>query len=65
MQAMRDIQSSSAMIVFMMVHIPLAKISSAFSCLTALIPMILDKRNKENIYLAIHAISYANNNGLG
>jgi hypothetical protein len=50
MQAMRYIQSVSAAIVFIMVHIPLSKVSSLFAILTSLIPMVLDKSNKENIY---------------
>ena len=50
MQVMRYIQSVSAAIVFVMVHIPLSKVSSLFAILTSLIPMVLDKSNKENIY---------------
>lgn len=42
---MRDIQSVSAMIVFVMVHLPLAKINSLFSICTAVICVILDKKN--------------------
>ena len=33
-----------------MIHIPLTKISSLFSIVTAIIPVILDKKNKEAIY---------------
>jgi hypothetical protein len=47
MNVMRDIQSVSAMLVFVMIHIPLTKISSMFSLVTAIIPVILDKKNKE------------------
>ena len=47
MTVMREIQSLSATLVFIMIHIPLTKISSLFSGLTSVIPVILDKRNKE------------------
>lgn len=58
MQAMRYIQSVSAAIVFIMIHIPLSKVSSLFAILTALIPMVLDKSNKEMIYQALHLMVY-------
>ena len=64
MAVMREIQSSSAVLVFVMIHIPLTKISSAFSLLTAVIPVILDKKNKEQIYLSAYEISRANEKGL-
>ena len=59
MAVMRDIQSVSAMIVFVMIHVPLTKISSMFSLLTAVIPVILDKKNKEHIYLSTYSVSRA------
>jgi hypothetical protein len=37
-----------------MIHIPLTKISSLFSIVTAIIPVILDKKNKEAIYEAAY-----------
>jgi hypothetical protein len=58
MQVMRYIQSASALIFFIMIHIPLSKISSLFAILTALVPMILDKGNKEMIYKSLHQIVY-------
>ena len=40
----------------MLVHIPLSKISSLFSFLTALVPLSLDKKNKLAIYMSAHDI---------
>lgn len=37
-----------------MIHIPLSRVSSLFSIGTALIPCILDKKSKENIYLSLN-----------
>ena len=64
MNVMRDIQSVSAMLVFVMIHIPLTKISSMFSLLTAIIPVILDKKNKEYIYLSTYFVSRVNEAGV-
>ncbi len=64
MQVMRDIQSISATIVFVMIHIPLTKISSLFSVLTAIIPVILDKRNKEWIYLNAYQLCHIGEAGV-
>lgn len=61
MNAMSEIQNYSAMFFFIMIHIPLSKISSLFCLVTALIPLILDKKNKEDIYLTLHQLV---NNGL-
>jgi hypothetical protein len=64
MQVMREIQSISASIFFILIHIPLTKISSLFSVLTAIVPVILDKNNKEQIYLGAYYVSRAfTNNG--
>jgi hypothetical protein len=60
MNVMREIQSLSAVIVFVMIHIPLTKISSLFSVLTSVIPVILDKRNKEQIYLTAYRFARIN-----
>lgn len=51
---MRTIQSVSALIFFVLVHMPLAKISSLFAILTALIPMFLDKKVKQQIFLGVY-----------
>jgi hypothetical protein len=51
MNSMRSMQSTSAIIFFLLIHIPLSRISSLFSLLTALIPLILTSRNKKAIYL--------------
>lgn len=56
MNTMSDIQNYSAMFFFIMIHIPLSKISSLFCIATALIPLILDKKNKEDIYLNLHLL---------
>ena len=65
MQVMREIQSVSALIFFVLIHIPLTKISSLFSIVTAVIPVILDKYNKEQIYIGAYYVSRAfTNNGL-
>lgn len=42
-----------------MIHIPLTKISSLFSIATAIIPVILDKKNKEAIYEGAYYASRA------
>ena len=43
----------------MLIHIPLTKISSMISILTSIIPIILDKKNKEEIYSAAYYVSRA------
>jgi hypothetical protein len=57
MAVMREIQSMSAILVFILIHIPLTKISSLFSVLTSVIPIILDKRNKEQVYNLAYEVS--------
>jgi hypothetical protein len=57
-EAMRYIQSVSALVVFVMVHVPLSKISSLFSIVTAILPMCLDKSNKERFYQMAYFIVY-------
>jgi hypothetical protein len=52
----RKILSTSAYIIFFLIHIPLSRFSSLFSILTAIIPCILDKRSKENIYLGLNRV---------
>ena len=59
MQVMRQIQSISAAVFFILVHIPLTKISSLFSLATSIIPVILDKQNKEAIYEGAYYVSRA------
>jgi len=48
---MRQIQNISALIFFILIHVPLCRLSPYFSLLTSLIPLILDKKNKQRIYL--------------
>ena len=55
---MRDIQSASAIIFFVLIHIPLSKISSLFSVITAIVPVILARGNKELIFQSVHIACY-------
>ena len=57
MVVMREIQNISALICFIMIHIPLSRISSLFSLLTVTIPMALDKKNKINLYLKLNRMA--------
>lgn len=59
MEVMRQIQSISAAVFFILIHIPLTKISSLFSLVTSIIPVILDKQNKEAIYQGAYYASRA------
>ena len=56
MGVMRDIENLSALLFFLLLHIPLSKISSLYSMVTALIPLLLDTRNKEKFYLTINKV---------
>lgn len=49
-QLMRTIQSRSALIFFVLVHIPLSRFHSGFCFLTALIPMMLNLQTKFWVY---------------
>lgn len=48
--AMRSIQTRSAIILFLLVHIPLSRVSSAFSLLTGILGMALNLRTKYWFY---------------
>jgi len=39
-----------------MIHVPLSRISQFFALLTTMVPLILDKKNKQRIYLKAHRI---------
>jgi hypothetical protein len=62
---MRDIQSFSAMLFFLLVHACLSRFSSLFCILTSIVPVILDKDTKANIYATIYQIVYPDHGGLG
>ena len=50
MEIMRGIQTKSTVIFFVMIHIPLSRMHSAFAFLTALIPIMLNVRTKYYFY---------------
>lgn len=54
---MRHIESVSAALFFVAIHIPLSRVSSLFSLITAVVPLILDKKIKENIYLKTNRVA--------
>ena len=47
---MRQVQTQSAMIFFVLVHIPLSRMNSLFCFLTALMPMMLNLKSKYWFY---------------
>ncbi|CDW75090.1 UNKNOWN [Stylonychia lemnae] len=63
MNVMRNIQNTSAILFFILVHIPLSRVSQFFALVTTMIPLILDKKNKERIYIwAYKAVAFITRN---
>lgn len=50
------IQNTSACVFFLLVHIPLTKVSAAFSFLTAFTAWLIDNKTKMQVYEACQAI---------
>ena len=50
LEVMRGIQTKATVIFFVMIHIPLSRMHSSFSFLTALIPIMLNIRTKYYFY---------------
>ena len=53
MGIMRDIQNYSAIVFFLLIHIPLSKLSSLYSFMTSIVPLILNRANKDNLYISL------------
>jgi hypothetical protein len=53
------------MIFFLLTHACLSRFSSLFCIFTSIVPVILDKDTKANIYVTIYQIVYPDHGGLG